>query len=96
MAHNSTLVELIASVDDNLCGAITETKNFFRLVALVMIRNSVKSLERNLGSLWSMIDLEHGHDPDTGPGEVPGDTSEHGHTANNVHCNGNTNTFCDL
>ena len=70
--------------------------HFYRLIALVMIRNSVKSLERNLGSLWSLIDLEHGGDPDTGPGDVPSDTGEHGHTANTVHCNGNTNTFCDL
>ena len=30
----------------------------FRLIALILIRNSVKSLERNVSGLWSILDLD--------------------------------------
>ena len=29
-----------------------------RLIALILIRNSVKSLERNVTGLWSILDLD--------------------------------------
>ena len=37
---------------------LTQTSFDFRLIALILIRNSVKSLERNVSGLWSILDLD--------------------------------------
>ena len=58
-----------------------------------MIRNSVKSLERNMSELWSMMDLEIG--PDHGHNGQHGDLDTVDTLAHN-NVNGNTNNICDL
>jgi len=66
------------------------------LIALILIRNSVNSLEQNLSSLWSVLDIEMG--PDHGNDTLSNLSHlEAGHN----HCtsNGNivnTNPICDL
>lgn len=66
----------------------------FRLLALILIRSSVRSLERRLSGLWSVLDLEASHGC--------GDNCDREHDEENIkdphpNCaNGNANNICDL
>lgn len=67
------------------------------MIALLLIRNSVKSLERNVSGLWSVLDLDLETGSREGDGEKGEPVVEHNGGAHTQYSHNSASTaICDL